>query len=164
MLLLLVYVDDILITGESSVDVHHVITSLHQQFALKTMGYVNYFLGFGVTCSASNLHLNQSKYALDLLRKTNMLHAKPSPTPMSLANKLSLHDSDAFAHPTLYRSTIGALQYLTLTRHDLSFSVNKLNQYLHVSTTSHWSACKRILLYIKGTLSFGLTFFFLSHS
>ena len=69
-----------------------------------------------------------------------------------------LHDSEAFSHPSLYRSTIGALQYLTLTRPDLAFSVNKLSQFLHAHTVAHWGACKRILRYIKGTLTRGLTF------
>ena len=62
--------------------------------------------------------------------KTNMIHAKPSPTPMCLTNKLSLHESTIFDQPSLYRRTVGALQYLTLTCLDLSFSVNKLIQYL----------------------------------
>ena len=158
MLLLLVYVDDILITGESQEDVQQVITDLHQHFSLKTLGTVNYFLGFEVNRFSSGLHPSQSKYAKDLLQKTNMAEAKPCSTPMCLNNKLSLTDSEPFAHPALYRSTIGALQYMTLTRSDLAFLVNKLSQFLKAPTISHWNACKRILRYIKGTLSYGLTF------
>ena len=158
MLLLQVYVDDILITGESSDDVQQVIKDLNQKFALKDLGYVCYFLGFEVTQNSSQLHLCQSKYAVDLLQRTNMAHAKPSPTPMSLGNKLSLTDSSAFDAPSLYRSTVGAIQYLTYTRPDLSFAVNKLSQYLHAPTMAHWNACTRVLRYIKGTLSHGLTF------
>ena len=87
-----------------------------------------------------------------------MYNAKSCSTPMVLSNKLSLHDSEAFSHPSLYRSTIGALQYLTLTCPDLAFSVNKLSQFLHAPTVAQWGACKRILQYIKGTLTHGLTF------
>ena len=71
MLLLLVYVDDILITGEDSRDIQQVIQDLHHQFALKTLGSVNYFLGFQITRGFSCLHICQSKCALDLLHKTN---------------------------------------------------------------------------------------------
>ena len=76
MLLLLVYIDDILITGESFADVQQVIKDLNLQFALKTLGSVNYFLGFEVTHTSSGLHLSQSKYAADLLHKTNMSSTK----------------------------------------------------------------------------------------
>ena len=72
MLLFLMYVDDILITGESQDDMQQVITDLHQQFTLKTLGPINYFLGFEVNRFSSGLHLNQSKYEKDLLQKTNM--------------------------------------------------------------------------------------------
>ena len=87
-----------------------------------------------------------------------MINAKSCPTPMCLGNKFSFHDSEAFPHLSLYRSTIGALRYLTLTRPDLAFSVNKLSQFLQAPTIAHWNACKRILRYIKGTLSYGLVF------
>jgi histone deacetylase 1/2 len=79
-------------------------------------------------------------------------------TPISTSKKLSitegcrLGDEDS----TNYRSVVGALQYLTLTRPDLSFTVNKVCQFLHSPTTAHWSAVKRILRYVKGTLGMGL--------
>ena len=158
LLLLLVYVDDILITGECSLDVQHLIQDLHHQFALKTLGSVSYFFGFEVLRISSSLHLNQAKYASDLLQKTNMINAKSCPTLMCLGNKFSFHDSEAFPRPSLYRSTIGSLQYLTLTRPDLAFSVNKLSQFSQAPTVAHWNASKHILRYIKGTLSYGLLF------
>ena len=154
MILLLGYVDDILITGESQDDIQQVIKDLHNQFALKNLG----LLGFEITHSSTGLHLNQSKYARDLLHKKNMIAAKPSLTPMCLGNRLSLNDSELFAYPSMYRSTIGTLQYLTLTGPDLSFSVNKLSQFLKAPAVAHWTACKRILPYIKGTLNYGLLF------
>jgi hypothetical protein len=59
---------------------------------------------------------------------------------------------------TPFRSIVGALQYLTLTRPDLAFSVNKVCQYLHAPTIEHWTAAKRILRYVKDTLKLGITF------
>ena len=95
-MLLLVYVDDILITGEHSDDIQQVIKDLHNQFALKTLGSVSYFLGFEVIEVAKNgsgLHLSQTRYAIDLLHKTNMTTAKPISSPMSINHRLSLHES-----------------------------------------------------------------------
>ena len=158
MLLLLVYVDDILIIGESQDDMQQIIKDLQIQFALKTLGSVNYFLGFEVTQTSSGLHLSQSKYAADLLQKANMAEAKPCPTPMCLSNNFSTIDSELFSQPSLYRTTIGALQYLTMTHPDLSFSVNKLSQFLQAPTVAQWNACKHFLRYVEGTLSHGLFF------
>ena len=87
-----------------------------------------------------------------------MAAAKSCSTPMCLSNNLFLSDSEPFSQPSVYRSTIGALQYLTLTRPDLAFCVNKLSQFLQTPTIAQWNACKRILRYVKGTLSHGLLF------
>jgi histone deacetylase 1/2 len=73
---------------------------------------------------------------------------------------LSLHEGTPLGSDdsTQYRSIVGALQYLTLTRPDLAFSVNKVCQYLHASTTAHWTAVKSILRYVKDTSGLGITF------
>ncbi|XP_031282137.1 secreted RxLR effector protein 161-like [Pistacia vera] len=77
---------------------------------------------------------------------------------MAIGLKLGKEDSEQFNQPSLYRSIIGGLQYLTLSRPDLAFSVNKLSQFLQNPTTTHWTACKRVLRYVKGTLSHGILF------
>jgi histone deacetylase 1/2 len=87
-----------------------------------------------------------------------MSKCKSSPTPLSATEKLSREDGVLLASgdATRYRSIVGGLQYLTLTRPDLAFSVNKVCQFLHAPTTVHWSAVKRILRYVKGTMNTGL--------
>ncbi|KAL6328840.1 hypothetical protein AAG906_003857 [Vitis piasezkii] len=95
---------------------------------------------------------------IDPLYKANMLNVKSNPTPMCQGTKFHLADSDLFEQPTLYWSIIGALQYLILTRLDISFVVNKLNQYLHAPTVNHWKACKCILRYLNDPLDYGSLF------
>jgi histone deacetylase 1/2 len=106
------------------------------------------------------LLLTQEKYASDLLSKLGMTDCKPAPTPLSTTDPLSLVIGDPLGSEdsTKYRSIVGGLQYLTLTRPDLAFSVNKVCQFLHAPTTAHWTTVKRIMRYVKDTMSIGITF------
>ena len=85
-----------------------------------------------------------------------MLHAKPISSPMSNAKPLSAFDGAIFPDLTLFRSTIGSLQYLSITRPDLSFAINRVCQSMHRPTITHWQVVKRILRYLKHTISHGL--------
>jgi len=105
-----------------------------------------------------HLHLSQSKYIVDLLRHVNMDGAKPYSAPCTSGKRLLASDGDPLPEPSLYRHIIGALQYCTLTKPDISFTVNQLCQFLHCPTTAHLSTAKRVLRYLKGTLDFGLLF------
>uniref|UniRef100_A0A803P6J4 Reverse transcriptase Ty1/copia-type domain-containing protein n=1 Tax=Cannabis sativa TaxID=3483 RepID=A0A803P6J4_CANSA len=134
------------------------IQALHNKFALKILGSVHYFLGFEVLRDDKAIYLTQTKYIHDLLTKTNMLDAKPQTTPMCANIKLSQTSGTPLTDPKQYRSVIGAFQYVLMTRPDIAFAVNKLSQYLQHPTTDHWGACKRILRYLAGTSTTGLTF------
>ncbi|RVW84143.1 Retrovirus-related Pol polyprotein from transposon RE2 [Vitis vinifera] len=84
----------------------HLVLALTFRFALKTLVSISYFLRFEAFRDSSDLYLNQSKYISDLLVKKNMVHAKPSSTPMALGQKVALEDSAPFPDVTLYHSTI----------------------------------------------------------
>ncbi|KAM1079012.1 hypothetical protein ACFX2B_013622 [Malus domestica] len=144
----LVYVDDILVTGPSSAACQTVIKKLSSLFPVKDLGPLHYFLGIEVKRSSSGIFLNQSKYILDLLHKSHMDGSKPCATPLS-TDKLD-HDSPLLDNLTEYKSLVGALQYLTWTRPDLSFAINLVCQYMHRPRVSHLQAVKRILRYLKG--------------
>ncbi|KAL5831968.1 hypothetical protein ACOSQ4_017322 [Xanthoceras sorbifolium] len=143
-ILLLVYVDDILITGNDLILIQQVIKDLNSCFALKTLGSVNYFLGFEAYRNDDGLFLTQTKYTTDLLAKTNMLTNNPCSTPIAAGTRLSF--------------VIGTLQYLIHTRLDISFIVNERIQFLVAPTVVHWQTCKRILRYLKGITTYGIVF------
>ncbi|KAJ0799808.1 putative RNA-directed DNA polymerase transcription factor Lambda-DB family [Helianthus annuus] len=152
---LLVYVDDLILTGNDSSTISSFISYLNKEFAIKDLGKLNYFLGLEVTYTQNGIFVNQSKYALDILTRAKMLDAKPAPTPLS-TNVTFVSTGTMFSDATLYRSIVGALQYLTITRPDIAYAVNQVSQFLHAPTTDHFQEVKRILRYLKGTIAFGL--------
>ncbi|KAM1069382.1 hypothetical protein TB2_001232 [Malus domestica] len=104
------------------------------------------------------MHLYQAKYALDLLSRTKFTEAKSISTPISSGQKLSAHVGEPYDKPDVYRSVVGALQYLTITRPDLSYAVNQVCQFMHAPKNTHWMAVKRILRYLKATHNHGLLY------
>jgi histone deacetylase 1/2 len=155
---ILVYVDDIILVSSSVVAADRLVLSLGADFAVKDLGRLHYFLGLEVAHSDSGLTLTQQKYSHDLLRRAGMLQCKSTPTPMSATDKLSAFDGELLSsdEATEYRSVVGGLQYLLITRPDISFAVNRVCQYLHAPRDPHWSAVKRILRYVCHTASYGL--------
>ena len=148
---ILVYVDDIIIASSTEKATAALLQDLREEFALKDLGDLHYFLGIEVSKVREGIVLSQGKYANELLQRVGMTQCKPVSTPLSTSEKLSLHDGVLLGpeDATEYRSIVGALQYLTLIRPDIAFSVNKICQFLHAPTTVHWTAVKRILRYIK---------------
>lgn len=108
--------------------------------------------------TSENIYLSQTRYVVDLFKKCNMESCKPSPTPLASATHLSSTDGDPLPYATIYRSMVGGLQYLTLSRPDIAFAINQVCQFMHNPRTSHLQAVKRIYRYIKGTIEHGLKF------
>ena len=125
-LFVLVYVDDILLTGCNSAALNACIHDLDHHFSLKTLGAVNYFLRFEVYRNKTGLYLSQTKYIVDLLKKAWMEDCKPCDTPMTAGLSLT-NEAEEFPNPVVYKTIIGSLQYLTYTRPDTAFVVNKLS-------------------------------------
>ncbi|XP_043694631.1 uncharacterized mitochondrial protein AtMg00810-like [Telopea speciosissima] len=139
-MILLLYVDDIVTLGTT--------------FAMKDLGPLHYFLGIEVTSTPQGLFLSQAKYATDILHRAHIVDIKPTCTPMAIRPDLA--STDPFKDVTLYRSLVGALQYLTMTRPNLSYAVNSVCQHMHAPTMAHFGMVKRILRYVRGTLDQGL--------
>jgi hypothetical protein len=154
----LVYVGDIILTSSPPTVVDALLSDLKADFALKDLGTFNFFLGIEVKHLPDGISLSKEKYANDLLHRVCLLSCKPVPTPMATSSKLSAHDGDRLGPEDTknYRSVVGALQYLSHTRPDLAFAINKVCQYIQAPTTVHWTAVKRILRYVKSTIHTGL--------
>jgi hypothetical protein len=82
--------------------------------------------------------------------------SKPITSPMAASSPLCKYSGVSLTDPTTYRSTIGALQYLSITHPDISFAVNKVSQFMYNPRDTHWSAVKRILRYLKHSITLGL--------
>jgi histone deacetylase 1/2 len=156
----LIYVDYIIVASSCQKATTALLRDLQKEFALKDLGDAHYFLGIEVKKTNDGLLLTQEKYTTNILKRVGMLTCKPTNTPMSTSEKLSAYEGDPLGveDATRYRSIVGALQYLTLTRPDISFSVNKVCQFLHAPTITHWTVVKRILRYLKDTSNLGLRF------
>lgn len=155
---LLVYVDDIILTRNNIAAMRDLINCLKQYFAMKDLGSLSFFLGIHIQYLTNGMLLSQSKYTPDLLSWFKMTEAKPAKTPIPVGSQLSKHQGDPMENATGYKQLVGALQYLTLTRLDISFTVNQLCQFMHNPSTVHQTAAKRVLWYLKGSLNHGLLF------
>ena len=122
------------------------------------LGSLSHFLGVSVTRSSSSLFLSQRQYVLDIIQRAGMSECHIVRTPIDSGAKLSVNSGDLLdaADATTYHSLTGALQYLTITRPDLSYSVQQACLFMHAPRTSHLSLVKRIVRYVKGTLDFGM--------
>lgn len=152
----MVYVDDIIITGNNDVFLDQFINILSQNFALKDLGTLHHFLGVEVVPVSSGYFLSQSRYITDILARYNMDGAKPVSTPMSTMTSMSIHEGEPVVDVTDFRRLIGMLQYLSVTRPDVAYAVNSLLQCMHSPKAYHWGVIKRLLRYLKGTLFHGL--------
>ena len=144
---MLIYVDDIIVTSSSPKAVEALLQDLRKDFALKDLGQLHYFLGIEVKKVKSGILLTQEKYIEEILTRVGMKDCKPVPTPLSISEKLSLTEGEPLGYEdsTRYRSIVGALQYVTLTRPDIAFSVNKICQILRSPTSAHGTAVQQVL-------------------
>ncbi|RVX06713.1 Retrovirus-related Pol polyprotein from transposon RE2 [Vitis vinifera] len=155
---LVVYVDDIVITGSDQDGIQKLKQHLFTHFQTKDLGKLKYFLGIEITQSSSGVVLSQRKYALDNLEETGMLDCKPVDTPMDPNVKLVPGQGDPLGDPGRYRRLVGKLK---LSHHYSSkhfFPVSVVSQFLQSPCDSHWDAVIRILRYIKSTPGQGVLY------
>src|SRR3954464_15733028 len=129
-MLLLLYVDDIILTGNQSSLLSSFVHTLGKEFELSDLGPLSYFLGLEATFSSTGMRLSQLKYTLDLLKKFSMTECKPCSTPVCAKKQLSASYGDPLADATEYRKLVGSLQYLTFIRPDIAYAVHHVAQFM----------------------------------
>ena len=134
----------------------HVKSSLKQNFEMLDLGHLHYFLGLQVLQTKEGIFLSQPKYSCDLLRLFHMEDCKPSPSPFQSRVKLFATCTSPKLDATLYHQLVGSLLYLAYSHPDLSFAVGHVSHYMQNHHEIHWKEVKRILLYIRGTIQFGI--------
>jgi hypothetical protein len=155
---LLVYVDDIILAGNSLSEFVHIKTVLHSAFKIKDLGVLKYFLGLEVAHSSTGISLCQCKYCLDLLNDSGLSGCKLVSTPSDPSIKLYSDASTPFEDISAYRRLVGRLLYLNTTRPDITFITQQLSQFLSSPTQTHYTAALRALRYLKGCPGRGLFF------
>lgn len=157
---LLVYVDDIVVTGSNLEEVNKVKTFLKNNFQIKDLGELKYFLGIEVLKNENDICLSQRKYYLELLAEYGLLACKPSQTPIEsklIISDKPIHKKDKpLKNIAEYQKLLGKLIYLTHTRPDISYVVHSISQFMHSPLESHLKLGLRILRYLKKALGKGI--------
>ncbi|KAJ0464501.1 putative RNA-directed DNA polymerase [Helianthus annuus] len=154
----LVYVDDLIITGDVQEEIAQLKENLCVRFRMKDLGRLVRFLGLELSYNKEGVVLHQEKYASDLLHKFGMFSCKAAVTPMDAGVRLYTTVGRQIEDPSEYRRLVGSLIYLTLTRPDLSFAVGVLSRFMQDPRKPHLIAIRRVLRYMKGTMSKGILF------
>ena len=155
-ILLLLYVDDMIITSNDLNDIQELKDFLSQQFEMKDLGHLSYFLGYEITHSINGLYITQVKYAFELLSRAGFTDSKNTDTLVKLNAHLTLLGGKPLSNPSLYRRLVGSLIYLTITRPDISYAVHQVSQYLSAPRSIHYATILCILRYLKVSLFNGL--------
>ncbi|KAI0498592.1 hypothetical protein KFK09_019482 [Dendrobium nobile] len=113
---------------------------------------ISQFLGLLIIPLETSYHLSQTLYATNLLEKSGMKDCKPVLAPLPTKLPTLIENSAPYQKPEFYEQLVGSLQYLTITRPDLSFAVNMLCQHMHKPYNLMFRLLKRVIRYIQGTL------------
>ena len=153
------YVDDLIFTGSNPSMLNEFKKEMTKEFEMTDIGLMSYYLDIEVKKEDKGIQITQEGYAKEVLKKFKMDDSNPVGTLMECRIKLSKHEEGNNVDPTLYKSLVGSLCYLTCTRLDILYVVGVVNWYMENPTTTHLKTTKRILRYLKGTIEFGLYYY-----
>ncbi|KAL0384763.1 UNVERIFIED_CONTAM: Retrovirus-related Pol polyprotein from transposon RE1 [Sesamum radiatum] len=157
-LALIVYVDDVLLTGNSLPALDAVKHYLDDLFTIKDLGNAKYFLGLELARSNQGTYVTQRKYLLDIVHDCHLDDAKATTTPLPAGIKFDASSGPCLASPERYRRLVGRLLYLGFSRPDISFAVQQLSQFIQCPRQPHWDAALYLVRYLKGSSTLGLFF------
>ncbi|GJU02497.1 retrovirus-related pol polyprotein from transposon TNT 1-94 [Tanacetum coccineum] len=156
LLLVQIYVDDIIFAASTPELCDLFSKIMCSKFKMSMMGKISFFLGLQISQNPRGIFINQSKYALESLKKYDFDSCDPVDTPMVEKSKLNEDKEGKAIDPSHYRDMIGTLLYLTANRPDLQFAICMCARYQARPTENHLNAVKRIFRYLKETVHQGL--------
>lgn len=156
LLIVSVYVDDLIYTGDDDTLMKEFKLSMEKEFDMSDLGKMRYFLGIEVLQTNQGIHMSQTKYAMEVLRRFEMEDCNAVRNPMVPGSKVDMDENGERIDETFYKQIIGSLMYITTTRPDLQFTVSLLSRYMSRPTKLHLQAVKRVLRYLKGTMDYGI--------
>ena len=154
-----VYVDDIIVAAERESDLNCIKRGIMERFSARDMGELKHFLGLVIDQKDDGVWIGQPAYTRRVLERLDMSDCKPVATPVVPPGSTSVQDDQvAFMNDTRkYQAAIGSLLYLAVwTRPDISYAVNSAAKHCAQPAHAHWTAVKRILRYLQGTVNYGL--------
>lgn len=164
--LLVLHVDDIVITGNDSLEITALKDHLHAHLDIKDLCSLKFFLGIEVALSKAGICLNRRKYVLKLLSDAGMTGCKPFDTPMEQHLKLTSFEFDKhttttcsdppLSDPSSFQRLVGCLMYLIITRPDICYAVQRLSEFMKSPKQSHMNAAIRVLGYLKSAPALGI--------
>ncbi|KAG8641013.1 hypothetical protein MANES_13G092690v8 [Manihot esculenta] len=154
-----VYVDDLILTGSNQLVINQFKQEMQCKFKMSDLGLLSYYLGIEVKQNQREITLCQTAYAKKILEKLGMGECNPCQIPMEPRTKMSkFGNGEPPVDETQYRSVIGSMRYLVHTRPDLAYSVGVMSRYMETPNSSHLTAVKQILRYVRGTLNYGCVY------
>lgn len=157
-LIISLYVDDLLVTGNKACIVEKFKQEMMEVFEMTDLGLMAFFLGMEIKQSEHEVFICQKKYAKEILKKFKLGECREMSTPMNSKEKLCKEDGTEKIDQAYFRSLVGCLMYLTATRPDILNAVSILSRFMHCASEWHLKAAKRVLRYVKGTCDFGIKF------
>ena len=136
-LIVCLYVDDLIFTGNNRSMFEDFKKAMACEFEMTNIGLMAYYLGIEVKQTEEGIFISQEGYAKEILKKFEMLDCKPVSTPVECGVKLSRHNEEENVNPTLFKSLIGSLRYLTCTRPDILYGVGLVSRYMEAPTMTH---------------------------
>ncbi|XP_056173615.1 uncharacterized mitochondrial protein AtMg00810-like [Syzygium oleosum] len=156
MLIVYLYVDDLIFTGNCDAMFKEFKKSMMDEFEMSDLGIMHYFLGIEVVQSSDGIFISQKKYVGEILDRFQMKDCNPVNTLIEFGLKLHKDHEGKKVDSKLYKQIVGSLMYLTATRPDIMYSMSLINRYIENPTKMHLLVAKRILRYLQGTRDFGL--------
>jgi len=158
LLIVVLYVDDVIFTDNDVYLIENFKSVMKEEFEMTDMGLLRYFLGIEVDQNENGIFISQARYVNEVLGRFNMQECKAAITPTVMGLKLSKENISKDFDPSLYKSIVGNLMYLTRTRPDIMFAVSLISRFMDRPKEAHWQVAKRILRYVKGTKRFGILY------